>query len=167
MANEAKKGFSWGAVWTIAVIALLVGGLATYSLFPKTVTVEKEVTIEKPVQVIVEKPVITEVEKDYAGETTALFLDYLAYDDDFDDYLVCDGDRYDFDQISVSKVYDGFKITFDNVDDEDRQEAAEYKTEVKLRLKYSDPDVRDKCYETLTIKGTFHEDKDPTIKVLN
>ena len=81
----------------------------------------------------------------------------LENDEDFDDLLKCDGQRYDFNQISVNRVYDTTSTISDTVDTDDMAEAKVITTKVKARLKYSDPDVERKCYKTFGVTGKYAE----------
>ena len=188
MANEKTTGtYGKTILVSVAIVALLLGILGTYVAFPRTIEVEKKVSVENPVntQLQIDNSALNaenaQLKADLAdqpdtstssgtGENyldTALndFLDSLENDDDYDDYLKCGGDRYDFDQISVNRIYDDVTIKLSEVDTDDLDDAKATDVEFKLRLKYKDIDVEDKCYQTLDIKVEYEEGEEPNILI--
>ena len=124
---------------TILVIAgLLVGIFGSYALFPRTITKEvvKTITKEVPVTVPVEVEKIVEVSVDYKQNVVDALLAEIRADKDL---RKCKGVKYDVDEISVKRVYDGFKMTEDSDGDISV-------SNVKIKLNYDDG----KCYNTLT-----------------
>ena len=158
---ENKKNLTW--LWI--VIALIVGGLLVFALFPRTVTVEKTITKE------VEVPKIVEVEKIVylnSTETTEVPLDvkatYLdpAIDElfnylDEEDLTECNGENYDLDQIKVSRYYNDWKVEFGKDD---------YTVIYQIKLKYLDTDTEEKCYLTLNPSVYYEEDEEPVVTLL-
>ena len=164
---EAKNNFVLLAS-LIGILGLLIGAMIGANLFAveKIVEVEKikevavpgpvqiqEVPVEKIVEKIVEKTV--EVEKDYAGQAIATLLENLE-DEDLDE---CNGDKYDLDQITVSKAYPEFSYKLLDEDDE------KYEITAKVKLKYKQTDVK-QCYETLDFKVTYEDSEDEVISIL-
>ena len=157
-----------GLLIVVGFVALLLGGFGGFLFAPdkevvKTVPgperiIEKEVIKEVPIEVI--KEVST---GNYIKQATDLLMNKLEKDDDFDNYLKCDGERYEFDQVSVSKVYDDATVSFDKVDTDDLDDADKYTVETKIRLKYKDTDVEEKCYETVDLKAEFEEGENPEL----
>jgi hypothetical protein len=166
------------ALVALAVVALVLGGLVTYVAFPKievqtvTQTVEvpkivevaKEVVKEVPVEkiVTVEKNVTVEVpmnlEKGYLQPAVDEFLDEVA---DEDDYLVCDGQEYDEDQVEVKKLYDAYSVDVKDMAD------GEYSVSFKAKLKYLDADVEEKCTKTYEVTVEYDgKDNDTDTKVV-
>ena len=151
--NNTGHGTTSLIVWSL--IALVLGGILTYVFFPnvieKQVPYETVKVVEKPVEVLKEVPV------DYTQELVNDFLNKIEEDEDYDKFLVCDDERYDFEQLSISRIYDKHSVSFDTTDTDDLDDASRYITTVKLRLKYADADVEDKCYETVTVTGKYTE----------
>lgn len=92
-----------------------------------------------------------ELDKDYVGVATDDFMN--AYEDE-DSYL-CDGREYDFDQISVYKVYKSYSVDYSKSD--------EYTVNFEVKLKYLDTDVEHKCYNTFNVSVSYNPDEDPQV----
>jgi len=82
------------------------------------------------------KEVSVVVQRDFKQEVVNALVDEISADKDL---RTCSGDKYDAEEISVKKVYDGFKFTEDS--DGDTSISG-----VKVKLNYDDGD----CYRTLT-----------------
>jgi hypothetical protein len=149
----------------IAIVGLLVGGVLTYAVFPREVTITKEVTkeVQVPVEVIKEVPV--EVVKEVPSKLTAYRDDAIKEvirvldEEDFEEYAECDGVLYDTDQIKLSRSYDDFSIT-----NEDTKDGI-YTVEGTARLKYLDEDVNEKCYNTLVFSVGYEDEEDPVVEI--
>ena len=158
------------ALWIVTIIlALIVGGFITYGAFPRTVT---EIEIEKeefnydvfmslcPVCEICEicevcpEPEITE--KDYLGEAVSDFMEYIEDEGEEEGYWECGDWLYDFDQISVRKVYDNWNQEWDNKD---------YTIDFEIKLRYLDKDFEEKCYNNFDVSIFYELDEDPVISV--
>lgn len=82
--------------------------------------------------------------------------DFLeSYEDD--ENYTCDGSEYDFDQISVSSVSKDW--TYEQID------AEEYAVSFTAKLKFSDKDVEEKCYQKLDVEVSYPNDKDADVDV--
>lgn len=110
---------------------------------------------------IVEKEYITEYVNNTCGITICeptthnLIDDALAeflYEYEDDDRVRCDGDEYDFEELTVRKVYDEYSVSYD---DEDKT------IEFKTKLKYNDGN--DKCYKTFDVEVFYEEGEDPEV----
>ena len=159
-----NKNIYWGIG---LVLALIIGAIAGAYMFPteKVVIREKEVKVNVPgPTVYVEKESVSG--PNYVEDAVKAFLDRLENDDDYDSILVCDGDRYDFDQVSVSKVYDDATVAYSEVDTDDGDNVQKTVTTIKMRLKFSDSDVEDKCYKTISVSVKNVDGEVTKVKVL-
>lgn len=144
----------------VAILTLLLGGFIGALAFSNTNTIEKLVEVPKevkvPVEVIKEVEKVVEVKEIDALKQAAIdaFLEEVADDDDL---LECDGIVYDEDQVVVTKVYDIFSYELLNNKDN------KYVVETKVKLKYLDKDVEEKCYKTFDIEVTFEDDEDAVV----
>ena len=154
----AKNGY--GVATIIAIIALIVGGLLTYGLFPKTIVTEKIITKEVPVQkeVVVEKEVVKEIPLDIqATYLDSAVADFTAEIDNLEDELSeCDEYDFDEDEIEVRKVYDGWNVL---IDDED------YSVTFDAKLKY-DNDDEEKCYRDVSVEVYYEPNEEPEVTIL-
>lgn len=154
-----KSNLGLTLVVSALICGLILGAIFGVQLFPKTV--EKVVTVEKKVEVPVEK--IVTVEKNVTVDThqdwiNKVVKEFLSEVEDNDNLQVCDGETYDFDQITVSKVYDGATVSTNS----DRHgDTTTVNTEVKL--KYADKDVESKCYKTFNVSVDFEDGEDPVL----
>jgi hypothetical protein len=154
MAEEKKTNLTW--LWI--VIALILGFLICFALFPRTV--EKTVTVTETKEVPVEKLVYvnstTEVEVplDVKGVYLDPAVDELFIYLEDEDLTDCGGESYDIDQIKISRVYDDWKVDFDKED---------YTVDYQIKLKYLDTDTEEKCYLTLTPSVYYEEGEDPVV----
>jgi len=135
---------------TILVIAgLLVGGLFIYGVVPREVVKEVTKEVKVPVDKIVEVEKVVnntvtvevEVETDYKQKVVDALLTEVSADKALRN---CSRTRfasriYETDEITVKKVYDGFKVT-ENTDGDLSV------SDVNVTLNYDDG----KCYRTLT-----------------
>ena len=164
----------------VAVVALLVGGIFTYWLFPQTITKEvtKEVqvpvdrivyvnqTVKVPVEVIKEVPVVTTVTKNVPMDFNATYLqpaekDFMDKLVDDDSTMTCAGQVYDDSQIVISKVYDDYSMKVTDA------KLNEYEVAFRARVKYLDSDVQEKCTRTFNAVIDYHpESSDTTPDVL-
>jgi hypothetical protein len=93
-----------------------------------------------------------ELDKDYVGTATDDFMN--AYQDNEDSYT-CDGKEFDFDQISVYKVYKSYSVDYSKSD--------EYTVNFEVKLKYLDTDVDKKCYNTFNVSVFYEPTEDPQV----
>jgi len=153
-------------LWVTALViaCLLLGGLFTYAAFPRTEVktvekvVEKNVTVPVNVTQIQEK--IVEVDKfaNLVANATKEYKDELKDDDD---YLICDSEQFDFDQI-IFKSQENLNVNVDSSDDDDTITTVTFDQD----LKFSDKDVESKCYRTDEVTVIFHSDKDEDTEVI-
>jgi hypothetical protein len=116
----------------------------------ETKTIEKTVPVEKVVEVIKEVPA------DLLSLRAQAVEDFMDEVDDNDDLRICDGDEYDFDEITISKVSDEFKI----ISDEDESEV-----QFEIKLKFKESDLRS-CRESYDISVFYEIDEDPVVTIL-
>ena len=143
-----------GLLIVIAVICLLVGGLVGYNMAPvkvvteteyvnQNVSVEKLVEVQAPSQLdlaIAEFLEAVEDEEDEAG----------SYVDILDDM------GYDFDEVSVRKVYDDYTI-----DREDDKTTVDF----SIRLKFDEDDERSE-QETYDVTVIYEDGEDTIVEVV-
>ncbi len=142
--------------WTIAVVALLLGGLFAYTFMPREVT--NEIEVEIPGETIyVNQTVVEEVEVEVEVPSEGLWLD-RAWDqildefDNDDDFYTCNGHEYDDDELEVEfengsiSWDDGGDYTFtgtwefDFDDDSDEQDCT---VDRSYQVDWDDDDVED------------------------
>ena len=151
--------------WIVGlIIAMLVAGLVGYGIAP-TKTIEKEV--EKIVEVPVEKIVEVEVEKECpacdevaSAEANALLgqaVKDMLYELEDDDELECDGEDYDVDEVEVRRIYDAFKVVYEDED--------EYTVTGKVKLNFKQDDEK-RCRETVEFSVYYEEGEDPEVEIL-
>jgi len=139
-------------IWVIASM-LLLGIVVGYFAFPNTEKViTKEVIKEVPVNVT--KEVIKEVPSDKMLLDLAV-KDFMKEVNDDDDLLVCDGYEYDFDEISISRVYDDYSIMHEDED---------YTLDFNIKLKY-DEDSERSCRNNFEVSVFYEEDEDPQVSI--
>jgi hypothetical protein len=137
----------------LIISSLLLGGLVAFAAFPRTVT--EKVNVPGPV---VKEVVNQTVEKIVVQDKSEVLLadaksEYLAELKDDDDYLICDGEQYDLDQVTFRDVKD-LQVSTDTSDRKDTVTTVSY----EQPLKFSDKDVESKCYRTDLVEVVFHSD---------
>jgi len=99
-------------------------------------------------------PIVCEnktIETDYVGIATDDFMN--AYEEE--DSYMCDDREYDFDQVSVYKVYKSYSVDYNKSD--------EYNVSFEVKLKYLDTDTEHKCYNTFDVSVFYEPDEDPVV----
>ena len=150
---------------TLLVIAGLILGLFGGAIFfPTTEIVDKEVIKEVLVEVEVPGETI-EVEVEVPGEDftldTAIEEFMSAVEDEEDeaglsvDALSCGKTEYDFDEISVSRVYDKWSVEYDEEDTT---------VEFDVKLKYKEDDEKS-CRLRYDVTVEYEEDEDTRVTV--
>lgn len=146
----------------LVILAFIIGAVGG-NVFSPEKTITEFVNVEVPGEAPdpVEIPVEVEVVKRVADPSlildnaVATFLEELEDDDDLEDTLTCNGNDYDFDEVSVSKVYDGYTISVDD----DEQEV-----EFKIKLKYDEDDERS-CKQRYDVSVFEEIDEDVVITI--
>ena len=151
------KEMNWPAILTVAVVCLLLGGFIGALAFPteKQVMVEKKVNV--PVEVIKYVNVTTVVPApNVLDQALATFLKAVEDEEDQAGHEIDLLNGYDFDEISVNKVYDEYNISYDN-----DQTIIEF----EVRLKYKEAG---KSYEkeTYNVRVTYEEEEDSIVEIL-
>lgn len=128
----------------ICLFVGVVGGLA--------IDQKEVVTKEVPVEIV--KNVSTEVRVEVPVPDASLFKDkavedFMKYVDDEELYK-CDGHEYDYNEISVSKVYNDWTVSFDDED---------YTVNFEVKLKY-DEDDEESCKKSFDVEAFYEEDED-------
>lgn len=150
-------------LYVLSVILFLIGGLIGAAFFSGTTEVEvpgETVTVYETVEVEVSGETV-EVERDYRQEALSEFL--LAAEDEEDEagndveVLECSGDNYDFDEVSVSKVYDSWTLEYSDED--------EYTVDFEVKLKYKESDERS-CRDTYDVTVTYEEGEDTEVEAV-
>lgn len=104
------------------------------------------------------KPVVCEnqtieIDKEYLGTAVDDFMN--AYEENEDSYT-CEGKEFDFDQISVYKVYKSYSVDYSKSD--------EYTVNFEVKLKYLDEVTEDKCYNTFGVSVFYEPTEDPQVE---
>ena len=99
-----------GLLVTIAVLALLVGGLVGYNMAPVKVVTETEteyVTQNVSVPVFIEAPIVLD-------KAVEVFLEAVDDEEDEAGNDINVLGSYDFDEVEVSKIYDEWSVEYDD-----------------------------------------------------
>ena len=132
-------------VGLIAALLLgISGGFYLDNPEPVVVPVYRYVNNTVEVEVAVEVP----VEYTLLDDSLEVFLEEYEDDDD----VVCATDEYDFEELTVRKVYDAYNVSYDGDDTT---------IDFKVKLKYDDDN--DKCYKTFDVNIFYEEDESPEI----
>ena len=170
------------SIWAIVIIALVLGLIVGYVAAPDAETVINTVEVEKVVTQInplneelqlanvdlqarvdeleSQTSEVTIVESNFLNDAVKVF--WTAVEDEEDpegnelDLLSCDGDEYDFDELSESKLSDEWTLTY--LDDD------EYTVEFETRIKYKESDSRS-CRETYDVTVLYEDDEDTIVTV--
>ncbi len=135
---------------TLSVILILLSlflGIIGGAVFAHDVEI-KEVEVEKIVEVPLEVEVLVEVPSAEAFLNAAV-VDFMKHVDD-KEIFECGSDEYNFNEISISRVYDRFELEFDDED---------YLVNFKIKLEYDEDDEKS-CYETFNVEAYYEESED-------
>jgi len=158
----------WTQFWAVGVIALLLGGLAGSMVFSTETEVEKIVTVKSdcPACEVCEVcPEVEETETIVANELLNKAVeDFMEAVDDGEDEAdkdlewvsEVDGHEYDFDEISISKIYDDYSVSYD--DDE-------YAVTFRIKLKYKEED-KDSEKVKYDVTVFYEPDEDTEVEVI-
>lgn len=144
-----------GILTAFSVLALAmfcIVGLVTYSMGSNSVVVpEAEVC---PVVEIPEAEIITEIVASASEYIIQAEADFIEYVDD-EELFTCDGHEYNFDEISVARLYSGWNLDFDDED---------YTVAFSIKLEYDEDDEKS-CKETFDVKAFYEEGEDVEVTV--
>lgn len=113
-----------------------------------------ETAVPGPVQ-YVDRNVTVEVVKDYVGQAKEDFMDAV---NDEDSLQECNGTPYDFDQISVSKVYKSYSVEYQDSNKD------KYTVNFEIKLKYQDKDAEEHaCYQIFNPSVFYEPTEDPVV----
>ena len=157
-----QSGYGIGILVASVIASLLIGWLFAANLVqPEIVEKQVVVTQDKIVYVDVPKEVTKEVKVEvnnigkYLDDAVAEFLKEV---EDEDNLQKCDGDRYEFDEIKVAKVYDSW--TYENKDNDD----GKYEVSAKVRLNYKQADIS-RCSEPFEFTVAYEDDEKPEVSI--
>jgi hypothetical protein len=149
------------ALWiTLALIAVfVVGSFAGANLYPKEVEVIKNVPGEKVTEYVNQTvEVEVEVQDKVLDDALATFLEAVEDEEVKDE----DGNEvdllknYDFDEVSVNKVFDEYQVFY---------EKDKTIVEFQVRLKYDEKgDSERSVRETYSVRVTYEEDEDSRVE---
>ena len=133
---------------SLMIAFLLIGAVGGAVMF------SEETEVEVPVEVLIpgEIPAPVEIEVPVADASEYLntaVIDFMEYVDD-EELFTCDGYEYNFDEISISRVYDNWNLDFNDDD---------YTVEFNIKLEFDEDDERS-CKETFEVESYYEEDED-------
>jgi len=140
---------------TIAVLALIVGGISGVALFPQEVTKTVNAPTPDPVVQYVNQTVTEEVSVPINVEDTYLTPALSEIFDEFDrddDFLTCDGDNYDRDEVSISRIND-WSYTW--LDDD------KYEVTAQVKYKFEDNSDNRACKEVRDVIAFYEDGEEP------
>lgn len=136
---------------SILFVALgLLIGVGLGAVYSPSETVITEKIVEVPVIETIEVPVEVLTYKNHLDESVDLFLAELDEDDEL---LTCEGYEFDFDDVSLNRLYDEYQVSFD---DEDKT------VDFTVKLKYKEDD-RETCRQTFDVSVFYEEDEDAEV----
>ena len=171
------SGYSNQSLALAAIVALLAGVFGGHAIWAKEVSVENPVNadlmdansqleaklalaeqVKTEVQYVnVTNEVRTEVEVDYPGKALQTVLDRIG---DEDEFLTCGGDTYDEDEVSVTKVYDGWSYTPIDKDD------GKYEITFSAKFRFHDGSDNSPCRETREYSVTYEDGEKPDVELV-
>src|SRR4030042_1196868 len=128
--------FILGALIVLSAIVLMV------ALKPADCPVQLPCPKCEPV--VVNSTIEVQVSPDYKAQVTEALMSEIQADKS---YRLCDGDKYDVDEILLKKVYDGFVLT-------ENSDSDLTISDVKVKLDYDQGD----CYKTFTCALDYKND---------
>ncbi len=135
------------------VLFLLVGAVGGFILSP-----QEEVTKTVEIEVIKEVPTEVEVEILVANANEYLNLavdDFLEYVDD-EELFRCKSHEYNFDEISIARLYDDWNLDFNDED---------YTVKFNIKLDY-DEDSERSCKKSFDVKAFYEENEDVKVSLI-
>lgn len=168
MSKDNGMGLYWALLVVLAIVCGFIGYMAAPNAVVETVPGE-DIPFEVPVQANLDK--IAELEAELAAPTIVepmildfnIFLDQAILDvaaelDDEDEFLTCDGDEFDDDEITVSRIYDDWSYTQNDND--------EYTVEFEAKYKFDDDKDLRACRETRAYSVFYEDGEDPEVELL-
>lgn len=156
-----KERYGTTGVWTLAVLALLLGAFFTYGVFPRTVTEEVQVEVPGSTDTVYVNQTVT-VEKEVPLNADETYLNPAIADvfDEFDndgEFLTCDGYEFDDSDVSIGNIYEWSYVWID--DDE-------YRVIFESKFKFDDgKDIR-ACKERRTYSVYYEDGEDPEVTLI-
>jgi|SRR3990167_1421019 len=146
-------------IWLLAVIGLLVGGLLTYELIPRTVIEEKVQYVDRIIEKVVNVSIPVEKIVNVPIPSADALLNLAQRDawselKDDDDFLTCDSTEYNDDEVEIGRITDWAYHWIDS-DESELTYIAKYK--------FDSTDDNDRCTSTRTIKVFWEEGEDPEV----
>ena len=144
---EKNIGLAFIALAVLTLVLAGISGATGYSMGSNNAKVEI-VEVEKLVEVSIPEPFEVEVPsaslfKDLAVEE---FMEYI----DDEELFECNGYEYDFEEISIARIYDDFSLDFN--DDE-------YAVAFSIKLEYDEENERS-CKKSFDVEAFYEEDED-------
>ena len=139
----------------LMALFLLVGVLGGYVMSPEKEVIKevvKEVNVEVPVEVPVETEILVADASVYLSDAVDDFMEYV----DDEELFVCNDHEYDYDEISVSRVYEDWSLDMSN---------DEYTVKFNIKLEFDEDDERS-CKDRFSVESFYEEDEDVEITVL-
>lgn len=137
---------------TLMVFALLIGVIGGAVIVPNEEVI-KEIEVEKIIEVPTE--VLVEVEVPSASKYLDKAVeDFMEYVDD-EEVFECDGFEYDFDEITIKRIYDDYSLDFEDED---------YYVNFEIKLEYDEDDERS-CKETFEVEAYYEDDEKVEISI--
>ena len=148
------KNISWPAIVTVGVIVLLLGAMGGAFLFPNEKTVDVEKIVEVPGDIIEVEKIVEVAAPSMLDNALATFLEAVEDEEDEagNELELLEG--YDFEEVSINKVYDEYAIFYD--DDETI-------VEFQVKLKYKEDGEKSEK-ETYNVRVTYEEYEDSIVE---
>ena len=145
-----------GLVAVFAVLSLLIGFSLGAVLMGEDTETIKEIEVEKIVNVSVDKVVEVIVPTmDISLYLDEAVEDFMEYVDD-EELFVCEGYEYDFDEISISKIYNDYTVAIDGDD---------YTVGFNVKLRYDEDDERS-CKKSFEILAEYEDGEEVEISII-
>jgi len=144
-------------LYLIGIIALIVGALLTYGLFPRTEFVDKTVIkeVEGPIKYVNQTTINEVIIEDASFLLTNAIKD--AWDRELSDnekFLTCGTTEYDEDEVVLSKVK---TWGYHWIDDD------EYNVGYQARFKYDSSNDDDRCTKTWNVLVHYEDGEKPKV----
>jgi len=131
----------------LIIFGLLLGAVCGAVIAPNEEVI-KEIEVEKFIEVPTNVEVIVPSAQAYLDKAVEDFMKHV----DNEELFICDGNEYDFDEISVNRIYDTYSVNFEDED---------YDVNFKVKLEFDEDDERS-CKKTFDVEASY-EDEDVEI----